>query len=273
MNAQVKFALTVLFIGGSFAAGYALKNYLHPQPTPEAPAPLEPVVETVTITNTADTLALSRANTQIAELTAERDALRTQLEAARLAAKEAEAALAAQPTPAPAEPEEEPRLSPAERMERLRQEDPERYAEVQRRREQFHQQMMQARENRDNFLNDVDLSLMTPEQQEVHLAYTEALARQNELAELMRAKFESGEPFTEEERAAMFENRDTVRQLQRQERTALLNAVGTSMGFTAEESEDFAALIEEVYSATQGNGMRRPPRGGNDMPPPPPPGA
>ncbi len=263
---KMQMVWAAVLVGGGAAAGYFLK----PVPAVEvAQVPEAPVeVKQVLVKDTADTQALARANARITELTAERDALRAQVTTAEAAAKEAEAAVAAitAAQQAPQQEPEAPRLSPAERLEQLKAEDPERYAEVIKRREQFRTQVAQAKENRDNFLGDIDLSLLTPEQQEIHATYTEALARQDELSEAMRIKFEAGEELSDEERAAMFENRRTIRELQEQERVALLNAVGTSMGFTAEESADFTALIEEVYSATQGAGIRRP-RG--DMPPPP----
>ncbi len=272
------FILSLLFIVGGVCAGVAGGYYVgcvrtsakqeKVQEPPQVALPEKPT----TLTETADTLALARANATISELTAERDDLRGKLAAARAEMQEAKATVEALSEAAQPEAPEEPRLSPAERMEKLKQEDPERYAELQRRREQFQQQIMDAQANRDDFLGNIDLSLLTPEQQEVHAAYTTALARQTELSEIMREKFESGEEFTDEERIAMFENRREIRELQEQERSALLTAVGTSMGFTADESADFVALIEEVYSATQGAGLRRPRGAGpgeGGQPPPP----
>ncbi len=279
-NAFVKVLGLVLFAAAFAVGGFVAHPFLNLK-TPFEPTetPATPEKEVVTVTDPGETMKLNAANASIAQLTAERDALRAQLEAAEAATKTAEekATKAIEEAKAAQVVIETPRMSPAERREQLKKEDPERYAEMEKRREQIRQQMQLAKENRDNFLSDIDMTLLTPEQQEIHLAYTEAIARQDELGEMMRAKFEAGEPFSEEEREAMFENRRNLRALQEQERTALLSAVGTSMGFNAEESADFANLIEEVYSATQGNGMRRirgdmpPPQGGNGNPPPGPP--
>ena len=168
---------------------------------------------------------------------------------------------------------EEPprRMTRQERMEQLKRENPERYAEMERRRQdQANMEAFQTR--REDFFANLDLELLTPEQQEMHFQYTEALAQQQAAIDRMRELAESGEEPTDEDRAAIRDSFRLVRGLQGAERDALLSAVATSMGLQAgEETETFVGVIKEVYDFA---GMMPPapmaPAGrANNQPPPP----
>ena len=232
----------VALMAGSFAAG----RFLAPPSPAEAPAQrsVAPAPRVAEETLHADALALSKALSEVDALKAERTVLREELAALRKADE-----IPAEPTP-PANRSR--RQSWKERMEEMKKNDPERYKAEMERRERFTQAIAQAREARDSFLGDVDLSLFSDEQRKTHTQFVEALARQTALEEQMRALWESGEQPSEEQHKAMRETFDAVRSLRAAERSALLGAMATSMGLSQSESADFVQLVSDVYEATGG---------------------
>lgn len=246
----IGFAVVVaaLLAGGGYATGRAL-------------APRSYTAETVTKTVYQD----NGAPADLAPLQAENAALKTQLDNLRAELAKLQAAAEA-PAPEPAAEEPPRRMTRQERMEQLKRENPERYAEMERRRQEF-------QTRRDDFFANIDLELLTPTQQEMHFQYTEALAKQQAAIDRMRALAESGEEATEEDRAAIRESFRLVRGLQGAERDALLSAVATSMGLQAgEETDTFINVIKEVYDFTGSMPpapMMAPAGRANNQPPPP----
>ena len=247
----IGFAVVVaaLLAGGGYATGRLL-------------APRSYTAETVTNGAPAD----------LAPLQAENAALKTQLDNLRAELAKLQAAAEA-PAPEPAAEEPPRRMTRQERMEQLKRENPERYAEMERRRQEFQARMEEFQTRRDDFFANIDLELLTPTQQEMHFQYTEALAKQQAAIDRMRALAESGEEATEEDRAAIRESFRLVRGLQGAERDALLSAVATSMGLQAgEETDTFINVIKEVYDFTGSMPpapMMAPAARANNQPPPP----
>lgn len=270
MNTTAKVATAGVAVVALMAGSYAAGRFFAPhQMVAEETAPV--VKPVVTVAGNGDTLALSKALSEVEALKVEKAALEKALSEAQ-AAGEAAAKAAVEPPK---------RLSMRERMEELKKQDPERYRLMEERRAQFQQALQEARAKRDDFLGSVDLALFTPEERLVHEQFTAALAKQAELEGRMRALVESGEMPTEALRTEMHETQHTLRDLREAERSALLGAVATSMGLSESDSADFAQLMTEIYDATS-NGMRmRSGRGGEgraggapgggpgDMPPPP----
>ena len=246
----IGFAVVVaaLLAGGGYATGRLL-------------APRSYTAETVTKT----VYQGDGAPADLAPLQAENAALKTQLDNLRAELAKLQAAAEA-PAPEPAAEEPPRRMTRQERMEQLKRENPERYAEMERRRQEF-------QTRRDDFFANIDLELLTPTQQEMHFQYTEALAKQQAAIDRMRALAESGEEATEEDRAAIRESFRLVRGLQGAERDALLSAVATSMGLQAgEETDTFINVIKEVYDFTGSMPpapMMAPAARANNQPPPP----
>lgn len=240
--------LAALLAGGGYFTGRAL-------------APRTYTIETRNKTIYQD----NGAPADLAPLQAENAALKTQLDNLRAELAKLQAAAEA-PAPEPAAEEPPRRMTRQERMEQLKRENPERYAEMERRRQKF-------QTRRDDFFANIDLELLTPTQQEMHFQYTEALAKQQAAIDRMRALAESGEEATEEDRAAIRESFRLVRGLQGAERDALLSAVATSMGLQAgEETEAFVGVIKEVYDFTGSMPpaqMMAPAGRANNQPPPP----
>ena len=249
----VAVVLAALFAGGGYFTGRLL-----------TPRTYTAEIVTKTVYEASD------APADLGPLQAENAALKTQLDNLKDELAKLQAAAEA---PAPESAAEEPprRMTRQERMEQLKRENPERYAEMERRRQdQANMEAFQTR--REDFFANLDLELLTPEQQEMHFQYTEALAQQQAAIDRMRELAESGEEPTDEDRAAIRDSFRLVRGLQGAERDALLSAVATSMGLQAgEETETFVGVIKEVYDFA---GMMPPapmaPAGrANNQPPPP----
>lgn len=247
--------LAALLAGGGYATGRLL-------------APRTYTIETRNKTIYQD----NGAPADLAPLQAENAALKTQLDNLRAELAKLQAAAEA-PAPEPAAEEPPRRMTRQERMEQLKRENPERYAEMERRRQEFQARMEEFQTRRDDFFANIDLELLTPTQQEMHFQYTEALAKQQAAIDRMRALAESGEEATEEDRTAIRESFRLVRGLQGAERDALLSAVATSMGLQAgEETEAFVGVIKEVYDFTGSMPpaqMMAPAGRANNQPPPP----
>ena len=238
------------------AAGYGAGRFFAPGKV--VAAPTVETVRTIRVEGDGEqALALSKALSEAEALRAERDALRAQLAEAQ-----------AQPEAAEATEEAPRRLSPRERMEELKRTDPKRYEEMQARQQEFRQRMAEALAQRDDFLGNIDLSLLTPEQQETHRRFTEALAAQRQLMARMEAAANEGAELSEEERRQVGETFRAVRELQDAERDALLGAVAVSMGLQdGEEADSFVEVVRSVYDAT---GMMPPVRMGPPAGQPPP---
>lgn len=184
------------------------------------------------------------------------DALRAANEQLRRRLAEAQQAVAdnlAESTLAGAVSDNEPapeerragRESFAERMERMRQENPEEYAEMQRRREEFRQQMEQRALDRNEFLAAVDVKNMSAGQRENHEKLLETLAHANSLME----KMGSGEGGRELWRE-MAETGALLNELYREERRYLFEETARSMGYQGNDSEAFADHLQAIIENT-----------------------
>ena len=179
-----------------------------------------------------------------------------------------------QPPPSGEEPPQErrPRESYRERMERMKTEEPERYAEMQKRQEEFRARMRAANEERDNYLSSVDTSRMTAEQKANHERLLAALKMRDTLGERMRPDAEN--PLTEEERQEFFKSMRDIGPMMEQERRYLLEETGRTYG---EDGAAFAEYIQDLMDYTtpfrgpgrRGGGRGPGPGGGGPGGPPP----
>jgi len=178
---------------------------------------------------------------QIAELQQAVAARDAQL-AARAVAPESEQAAGAD---APPRERRSPRETAAARLERLRTEAPEQYAEMQQRREEIQQRMTQVHQDRRTFLDAVDTSRMSPEQQENHARLVEAI----EAANAFRLRLSTGDwtQLSDEQRAEGFRVMGHLGELYQQERRYLLEETGRAYG---EDGAQFADYIENVIENT-----------------------
>jgi hypothetical protein len=152
-----------------------------------------------------------------------------------------------------------------DRMARMKEEEPERYAEMIKRRTERTEQMRYDQASRLAIFLDMDTSTMTPEELENHNLLLEKL---NGLWE-QTAAFNPEQPPDRETMRAIFESVGDVRALMEQERAVMLRQLGTEVGLSGSDTEDFSSYVEEIISATSlrwprgGRGGFGPPRGGN----------
>ncbi|MEE9367845.1 MAG: hypothetical protein V3V05_03165 [Pontiella sp.] len=143
--------------------------------------------------------------------------------------------------------ERPPRESWDDRMARMKEEEPEEYAEMVKRREERQTEMRYNLAERTATFLDLDTSNMTEEE----------LANHNLLVEKMASVWELTEQFQDPEatpdREAMRELYDIaqeVRPLMRDERTIMFKQLGTDLGYEGQDAENFASHVEEIIGAT-----------------------
>lgn len=168
-------------------------------------------------------------------------------------------------------------FNPREEMEKLKKEDPERYAQITNNMERWRVRREAERTNRLDFLKSIDTTTMSAGTRSTHqklLANTDKIA---EVEALLR-----DENTTDEERRELFgqirELYDNQRQLNEQERDNLIEQISIEVGMSAEDAAEFGATINEILQATEATGGRGPggfgggpggPRGGGMMGPNP----
>ena len=209
---------------------------------------------------------------------AEDPALRTSAEALRLRVRDLEAALAERDAELArlkqekqaeaAVPRRPGREDFRKRMEQLKKENPEQYAEMEKRREEFRQRLEQQEQNRSAFLTSINTQSMTAGQRENHdkmlntLAKIDALRAQREQAQ--------AEPGTEADVAyhqAMRENMMALGSLYEQERVYLLEQAANAAGYEGDDAANFVGYIQEAIQSTTMHGWPGGP-GGPGGPPP-----
>lgn len=169
----------------------------------------------------------------------------------------------ASPTPQPPaneEPPREPRRreSYAERMERMRTEDPERYETLVKRREDFRQRMEERAQARNEFLAAIDTRGMNEDQYARHQQLLNTIEEVNAI--MGPANPGQWRDMTGEQREEMGEKIRTLAELYRQEQRYLLEETGRALG---EDGTAFADYIEYIQENTSMfPGMGRGGRGG-----------
>ena len=137
-----------------------------------------------------------------------------------------------------------------DRMERMRTEDPDRYAEMQQRREGFRQSMEQRARDRADFLDAIDVAGMTREQRANHEKLLDATARAEELRALMmdgnRRRGEDGDALRQE----MGETMASLGQLYEAERQYLFEATAKAAGYTGSDVRAFSDHLQSIIENT-----------------------
>ncbi len=154
------------------------------------------------------------------------------------------------------------RQSWEERMERMKSEEPERYAEMQQRREEFRQQIEQRVRDRSEFLDAIDVAGMNAEQRANHQKLLETVARANELgAQMMQSGFGRGED-QQDVRQEFGETMGMLNQLYEAERKYLLEATAKAAGYSGNDVPAFTEHIQSIYENTSMPGLPGMPGGG-----------
>ena len=286
MSASVRLAphalvlAVVLPLVAGAVVGYVVRGAMEaPVAVPDEAGDIAPSQPSATVSgqDPATSVAIADAESLRARVR-ELEKLLNEREAS-IAKLSAEAARPQEETPpSPEEPprERRNRESFRERMERMKQEEPERYAEMQKRQEEFRERMRVANAERDDYFAAIDTSRMSEEQKANHERLLAALKMRDTLGDRMRPDAEN--PLSDEERQEFFNSMREIGPLMEQERRYLLEETGRAYG---EDGAAFAEYIQELMEFTtpwrgprQRGGGRgpRPERGGPGGPGGPPPG-
>lgn len=160
--------------------------------------------------------------------------------------------------------------SPREMFERMRTEDPERFAQMTNNMARFRRDRLARAQSKIDFLESIDTSTMSTAQLKTHEALQNMIARREEI----EAKMHNPD-LSDEERHAIFEKMHAmdreIRELNASERTSLLSQTAEALGYTGDDAEEIVATITEIISATESgrNGPPGPPPTGAPLGPPP----
>jgi hypothetical protein len=216
------------------------------RPVADIPAPPAPRPAPVIADESAQRIeALQR---QVSALQADRVRLQAELASAQSAANLRDT-VAINPIAAPASVSTNaPRRAPFDaRMEQLKREDPVRYAEMQKQREEFRQRMEAQADERSEFLKNVDTVRMTDEQRANHEKLVETVDQVRALmAQLPNLPPEEATAL----RQQLAQTAGVVSDLYQKERRYLLVQTGRAMGYADAESTQFADYIQQIYDQT-----------------------
>ena len=151
------------------------------------------------------------------------------------------------------------RESWADRMERMKENDPEAYAEmIQNRTERQEAMRYDLAERTANFM-ELDTAFMTDAEQENHELLIEKMAEVWELTDL----FDDPEnPPDRESMRELFGAINEARPLMDTERTTMFRQLANDLGYDGTEASEFSEYVEEIISAT----TLQSPRGGRRGP-------
>jgi hypothetical protein len=161
-----------------------------------------------------------------------------------------------------------------DRMAQMQRAEPERFAEMQKQREEFRQRIQTQATERTDFLKRVETTGMTEAQRANH---DQLLLLSEQARTLMEQLPNLPQDEAEQARHTLFETYGALGPLYAQERRYLLEATAQSVGYKGQEAAQFADQIQLIYDQTsmqpsfgRGRGGRG---GGAPQQPPTPPAA
>ena len=194
----------------------------------------------------------------IASLNAKVAALTAELEKARMPKREGEEVQVERREGDRRDREGRDRESWDERMERMKTEEPERYAEMQQRREEFKARMEERKQSKRDFFSSINTATMTPEQRQNHERLVALTERVTEIGEMMM----SGKAENRDElRQEMFESFGELHDLNELERVDLLEQTANAAGYEGDDAALFTEHIEAIIENTSMHGFGGPPGG------------
>ena len=151
-------------------------------------------------------------------------------------------------------------LTVDERVEKFKRERPDEFAALQRRRESIRAARKAAADNRQEFLDSIDVTFFTEEQRKTHVAYADALAARQKARERMAVARRTGAMVSDADRAQLQAAERVIREQGEAERTALLEAAARAVGVEGvEDLKRFRETISAIFEATHEpeSGFRR----------------
>ena len=159
------------------------------------------------------------------------------------------------------------RPSFADRMEQFKKEQPEQYAEMVKRRDEFRQRMEQDQKDRVAFLSAMDTQGMSAEQKATHTKLLQTLAAMDTLwAQRTQSSAEPGSEADTALRQAMGQTMADLGMLAGQERDILLQQAASAAGYKGEDATKFVQYIQKTIQSTSMFGGPGGMRGGGPPP-------
>ena len=143
-----------------------------------------------------------------------------------------------------------PRFDPRAEMERIKKEEPERYAQMTNAVAQFRRIRLERAQSKIDFLSSIDTSRMSPGMLKVHTDLQDMIERREAVEEKMRGAMD----MSEDERRATFremvETDAKIRELGRAERDNLLVQTAEAIGFQGDDAAELIDTVKCIYEAT-----------------------
>ena len=249
-----------LFIGAALLAGAAIGYCVAPrEPLAAAPAETDQVKASAPIPDGGAEASIKVLRERIKSLERELSSLRSADNAAAAEPEQVESGRDETRVEGPAQGRERFRAE----MERLKQEEPERYRQIVQRMEGFRKMREERQKAKLDFLSSVDVSGMGSEAKKVHEGLKELIARRREV-ETEFADENLADERREELMGEMREIDRAMRAFNAAERTNLLGEVAKAVGLEGAAATELVESVKDIVEATEGS---RPPHG----PPPGPP--
>ena len=206
-----------------------------------------PAAVALPVAATDDVARVEALQRQVAALQAERDKLQAELTAVQAMLAE-RAKNVANPSSAPAGTNVSRHVSFEDRMAQLKHDDPARYEEMQKQRDDFRQRLQNQADSRAEFLKNIDTAAMTEEQRANH----EKLAQTVEQARALMAQIATMAPAdAAAARQQMGDALGSVSELYQKERRYLLEQTGRALGYQQEtEVSQFVDYVQQIYDQT-----------------------
>ena len=135
-------------------------------------------------------------------------------------------------------------------MERIRKEEPERYAQITNSMAQFRRHRLERAQSKIDFLSSIDTSRMSPAMLKVHSDLQDMIEKREAVEEKMRGFMD----MTEEERREAFQEigeiDGRIRELNRAERDNLLVQTAEALGFQGDDAAEIIDTVKSIYEAT-----------------------
>ena len=135
-------------------------------------------------------------------------------------------------------------------MERIRKEEPERYAQITNSMAQFRRHRLERAQSKIDFLSSIDTSRMSPAMLKVHSDLQDMIEKREAVEEKMRGFMD----MTEEERREAFQEigeiDGRIRELNRAERDNLLVQTAEALGFQGDDAAGIIDTGKSIYEAT-----------------------
>ena len=142
-------------------------------------------------------------------------------------------------------------LTPEERAEKFKRENPEEWERIQNRRKAMLAAMRKAAKEKQDFIDAIDDAYLTAEQRKEHAAFAEALATRNASRDRVRAAVDAGKDPSPDDLRALSGAERTLHEKAEDERKLLLEATARSLGLEKDDVADFVGVLDGIDTCTR----------------------